>query len=711
MDLITKSLASLFFLSILWLAAGCQPADRPTLPETPPARQAQPTSVTATRPIESAAPESPPAATTIVEPTESSPPYEAIQLEAPRRLANGTILGPPVYSPDGSLLAIPTAAGLFLHDARTLALRLAIPGPSYRGLAAFSPDSRLVAVDRRGDVEVYDVAGGQLTLPLAGNPDSFVSSLAISPDGQLYAAGFEDGSSKVWRLSARELLLETPGSLVDFSPDSRQLVAVQTGERRARLIDLADGTVLGEWPGEQAFFTPGGLLGIANQDAFRLIDPQSGQARLAFNGSQPSISPDGSLLALSSLSQVHLYSTADGTRLRTMAGEYAAANQLLFSPDGQTLVGSTMVEMCPGCLTSLGPLAIWRVADGSLVNTIAVFNYDPWLAFDSAGHNLAAAEPDRLVFLDPADGSQAGHIAAYAGEVLTLAFSPDGQQLASAGYSSDSTRLWRAGDGSLAMEPRDPARGTNHMIGNAAFSPDGSILAVGTDFWRLPQGEDLHALELATEQVHHSLAESVAFSPVEAIVALGIGEGYIDMWRLDDFQQVGPLADNEGRALSLSFSPDGTRLAAAIGLPENAIQIWQFPERNLLNTIRGEQFFRVVFSPDGESLASLAAIEPYNEALVLAGKAQVWDSRDGRLLDQLSVEDASSLAYSPDGALLATGSYDGSLRLWRASDGQLLHSLPAHFAPVTGLAFSPGGALLASGSEDGSLFLWQVSGR
>ena len=69
----------------------------------------------------------------------------------------------------------------------------------------------------------------------------------------------------------------------------------------------------------------------------------------------------------------------------------------------------------------------------------------------------------------------------------------------------------------------------------------------------------------------------------------------------------------------------------------------------------------------------------------------------------------SGLAFSPDGSTLATGSMDGSIRLWNTASGECRASLPGHMQETTDVAFSPDGRTLASLGRNESLKLWNVA--
>lgn len=69
----------------------------------------------------------------------------------------------------------------------------------------------------------------------------------------------------------------------------------------------------------------------------------------------------------------------------------------------------------------------------------------------------------------------------------------------------------------------------------------------------------------------------------------------------------------------------------------------------------------------------------------------------------------SSVAYAPDGKTLASGSFDGTVKLWDAATGQLRSTLRGHGTAVSSVAYAPDGDTIASASHDGTIRLWDVA--
>src|SRR5690242_16035002 len=65
-----------------------------------------------------------------------------------------------------------------------------------------------------------------------------------------------------------------------------------------------------------------------------------------------------------------------------------------------------------------------------------------------------------------------------------------------------------------------------------------------------------------------------------------------------------------------------------------------------------------------------------------------------------------AVAFSPDGKILATASFDNTVKLWDYASGKEINTLKGHTAPVYSPAFNPAGTILASAGQDNTIRLW-----
>lgn len=118
-----------------------------------------------------------------------------------------------------------------------------------------------------------------------------------------------------------------------------------------------------------------------------------------------------------------------------------------------------------------------------------------------------------------------------------------------------------------------------------------------------------------------------------------------------------------------------------------------------------DRVLSIDFSPDGRWLAVAGGVAS------VAGELQLWNVADGSLarrFDQTHRDTIQSVRFSPDGQRLATASADKLVRIFRASDGQLVQTLAGHGQHVLGVAWSHDGRVLASCGADQVIKIWNL---
>ena len=280
------------------------------------------------------------------------------------------------------------------------------------------------------------------------------------------------------------------------------------------------------------------------------------------------------------------------------------------------------------------------------------------MAFVSNGASLATSSLGGQVRLwQVADGGLETTFNDYEG-LTNIAVSPDGNILAASSWHT--VQLKRIDDGKLLKV----LNGHNGMMGDVAFAPDGTTLAVAVfdyqeskgdykvQLWQVMDGTLLHTLRRHTWYV-----KAVAFSPDGTILA-SAGDDDVLLWRVSDGELLYILEGDGNVVESVSFSPDGTILATTTYA---AVRLWQISARTLLRTLEGHRglVYSVAFSPDGTLLASGGE----------DGSVHLWRVADGNLLQVLKLGSANrgwiySVVFSPDGAMLATSQRYGPVRFF-----------------------------------------------
>ena len=375
------------------------------------------------------------------------------------------------------------------------------------------------------------------------------------------------------------------------------------------------------------------------------------------------------------------------------------------------------------------------------------------IAVSPDGQKIIAGQRNGTVYLWERSGKQLKTWVAHENNVTAIAFSRDGQKVATAGEDG-LARIWTVAGSKLAeLKPV----GVKEMYG-VSFSPDGQSIAVASDdnrarIWKIT-GQDVRLLE-----GHQGLVTVANFSPDGQTIATASDDGSVKLWDARTGQKLQDFRGHRGVVWSASFSPDGKWLASA-GRDES-VRLWNLGDKP------GQQVdlagFRddvnaLAFSPDGKTIAGAGnegvmrlwdtsgkeikvwqeaiyqqknvqdvAFSPDGTFIVASGLysiARVWDVAGSAAEPQaklMGVEgrqeghqrDIGSVAVSPHSQLIATGSFDKTIRIWKpkSPNGELVAVTPKQEGVVSRVVFTADGQRIVSADWEGNVAFWDLVGH
>ncbi|MCC5658291.1 serine/threonine protein kinase [Nostoc sp. XA010] len=345
---------------------------------------------------------------------------------------------------------------------------------------------------------------------LTGHSGTFssVNALAISPDGYTLASASDDKNIKLWDLNTKKVLANLLGhsqavKSVTFSPDGK-ILATASNDKTIKL-----------WQVETL------------KEICTLLGHAHAVKSVAF-------SPDGQILASGSWDKtIKLWDVNTGREICTIAGHQLKVNSVAFSPQGQLLASASYDRTIR--LWQIPALGRGRGAGSRLAVSVAEREQGDMNSAELKDHSQRAEDippfPLPPAPLPPVENrpcySLLGTLSGHAWAVLTVAFSPDGQILAT-GSDDNTIKLWEVSTGQLICT----LVGHSWSVVAMAFTADGeTLLSASCDktvkLWKVSTAE-----EIVTLSGHIDSVSAVAVSKVTQLIASGSRDKTIKLWQL-----------------------------------------------------------------------------------------------------------------------------------------------------------------------------------
>ncbi len=507
------------------------------------------------------------------------------------------------------------------------------------------------------------------TLGLVTNLEGRPRTLAFSPDDALLAVGGES-DVVLWRTEGWRQPMRLPGarSPALFSPDGAVLLTGQTGTNQMLLWDTT------RWVSRPACPSSPDLLYHARQG-------------VAF-------SPAGNLVATPWLDTggqhfgVRLWTLPDLSLHEDLFLRESPIFSAAFAADGRSLIlGTYDGRVLVWDLENRRFAGSWR-AHAAHVTTIAT---------SPTGDFIATSSSDRTVRLwDSSTHQQLALLRGHLREIGPVAVSPDGHAVVS-GAHDGTTRLWRT----QRQESSENERPGGFIAGAASdqrlfvFGPD-----AGDYRWRFAADQVPPVTVPDTPPISTTTyARSTDVQGPAPLGVIGRTDGSLELWNLGVGSRIDAWRAGSNELCVVTLSPNGHRLAT--GSVDGEIKVWTVADRREVARWRptSERVTALAFSPDGTGVASCSSGSAVVEFRDLASSRTRLRLRHDDLVIWI--------AFGPDHRSLATGGLvSGEARLWDLPSGRLKAVLRGHLMGVARVEFSPDGRTLATGSFDGRIKLW-----